>query len=237
MASPIVLLGSSLTAKGAWTARAAAPGAVAGLSAGKTSTNPKRWACEDSVALLPLDDGATLCAVADAHFGGLTGELVAGGLARAWEEAGPGDVAGRLDRALLRLDAELRRRPRDDESETTALLVHRRGSTVTWANVGDSFLLLVAGGACALRNRIDHRFMGGRSLPTPRRELGAFELGPGELLLLSSDGLEEEMLGLSLDEVARRLSSAEPLLARVEGLLRHASEVGADNLGLVALPA
>lgn len=235
MAAPIVLLGSSLKAKGVWTAGAAGPRAVAGLSAGRTSTNPKRWACEDSVALLPLEGGATLCAVADAHFGGLTGELVAGGLARAWEAAGPGDVAGRLDRALLQLDAECRRRPREDESETTALLVHRGGSTVTWANVGDSFLLLVAGGACALRNLIDHRFMGGRSLPTPRREHGAFELAEGELLLLSSDGLEERMLGLSLEEVARRLSTAEPLQARVEGLLRHASDAGADNLGLVAL--
>ena len=37
--------------------------------------NPKRWVCEDSVLLARLDDGGWLAAVADAHWGGLSGEL------------------------------------------------------------------------------------------------------------------------------------------------------------------
>src|SRR5690606_10076314 len=96
MTAPLVLLGSSLTVKGASAARAASPWACAGLTVGADSVNPKRWPCEDSVAVVPLEDGGVLAAVADAHWGGKTGELVAAGLAAAWRDARGNDPAARL---------------------------------------------------------------------------------------------------------------------------------------------
>lgn len=238
MTAPVVLLGSSLTAKGASTARAASPWACAGLAVGVDSINPKHWPCEDSVALIPQDEGGVLAAVADAHWGGRSGEVVAGGVADAWRHARGADPAGRLRAALFLLDGKLLQRGREDRSETTALLVHVHERTLSWANVGDSLLLVVGRAGAAIKNRPAGHFVGGRpiaTLPPGAVEVGSATLSPGDVVLLASDGLEWQASGLDPEDVAAALRREGDLLSRVEALLAHASTKGKDNLGLVAI--
>src|SRR5262245_35065775 len=115
--------------------------------------NPKQWPCEDSVVVVPLDDGGLLAAVADAHWGGLSSEVVVQGLAAAWREARSTDPVTRLRQALFQLDARLQQRGKDG-SETTVLLVHVQGRVVSWASVGDSLLLVLGRtGGIAIKNQ------------------------------------------------------------------------------------
>lgn len=238
MTARVVLLGSSLTAKGAATARAASPWACAGLTVGADSVNPKRWPCEDSVTLVPLDGGGVLAGVADAHWGGKTGELVAAGLAAAWRDASGADPVTRLRAALYLLDGKLLERGRDDRSETTALLVHVHERRLSWVNVGDSLLLVVGRSAAAVKNRPAPVFLGGRPLATltpSAVDAGSAALAPGDVVLLATDGLEWQVSGLDPEDVALALRREGPLLSRVEALIAHAAAKGQDNLGLVAI--
>lgn len=238
MTAPVVLLGSSLTAKGASVARAASPWACAGLAVGVDSMNPKHWPCEDSVALAPLDDGGLLAAVADAHWGGKTGELVAANLTVAWRDARGADPAARLRAALFLLDGKLLERGRDDRSETTVLLVHVHERRLSWASVGDSLLLVVGRAGGGVKNHPAPHFMGGRplaTLPPGVVEVGSAALAPGDVVLLASDGLEWQASGLDPEDVADALRREGTLQAKVEGLLKHASTKGRDNLGVVAI--
>lgn len=232
----MLLLGSSLAAKRAFTVRSADPTACAGLAAGAESINPKRWACEDSVLLARLDDGAWLAAVADAHFGGLSGEVVVRSALDAWRHASAADPAARLRQALYAIDGQLAGRG-NDASETTALLAHVRGRTVSWANVGDSVLWVLGAREVDEKNDPGPDFVGRHPLAAHRRPPGAgsFEVTPGDLVLLASDGILELTSRLAPAEVAARLRGPGTLEARVEGLLRHMSEVGADNLGVAVL--
>ncbi|MCO5166796.1 MAG: SpoIIE family protein phosphatase [Planctomycetes bacterium] len=236
-AAAVLLLGSSLTAKGAAASRAVGPWACAGLASGADSMNPKRWACEDSVGLVPLEGGGVLACVADAHWGGKTAELVCQGLADAWGQARAADPAARLREALFLLDGRLLERGKDDRSETTALVVHVQGRALAWANVGDSLLLVVGREAAALKNQPTPVFMGGRplaTLPVPV-EVGTATLAPGDVVLLATDGLEWQASGLDPEQVAVALRRDGPLLARVDGLLDHVNRRGRDNLGVVAV--
>lgn len=238
MTAPVVLLGSSLTAKGAFVARAASPWACAGLAVGVDSVNPKHWPCEDSVAVVPLEEGGLLAAVADAHWGGRSGEVVASGLAAAWRNARGADPAARLRAALYLLDGKLLERGRDDRSETTALLVHVHERRLSWANVGDSLLLVVGPAGAGIKNRPAPHFVGGRpvaTLPPGAVEVGSATLSAGDVVLLASDGLEWQVSGLEPGDVADALRRQDPLLSRVEALLAHASKEGRDNLGVVAI--
>lgn len=238
MAAPTLLLGSSLTAKGAWTSSAASPWACAGLAVGVDSVNPKQWQCEDSVVVVPLEDGGLLAAVADAHWGGRSGEVIAEGLAGAWRETRASDTpAARLRAALFLLDGRLLERGRDDRSETTALLAHVKDRALSYANVGDSLLLVIGRAAAAIKNFPTPVFMGGRplaTLPIPVG-VGTVALNQGDVVLLASDGLDESVSGLEPEQVALALRSGEPLQARVDGLLKHVSASGRDNLGVVAI--
>lgn len=238
MSAPVLLLGSSLTVKGAVTSRPASPWACAGLAAGAESMNPKQWVCEDSVALVPLEDGGVLAAVADAHWGGTSGELIASHLAAAWRDARGAEPAARLRATLFLLDGKLLERGRDDRSETTALLVHVQGRALAWANVGDSLLLVVGRAGAAIKNHPAPQFMGGRplaTLPAGAVGSGAATLAPGDVVLLASDGLEWQASGLDPEQVAEGLRAEGSLQARLDALLQHASARGRDNLGLVAV--
>jgi serine/threonine protein phosphatase PrpC len=234
-----VLPASCVSAKGASTSRALTPRVVVGLAAGASSTNPKRWPCEDSLAALPQEDGAWLLAVADAHFGGSSGVSVVEGLAPSWAKTRGAPLA-RLRATLVLVDGHVGAQARpDDPSETTALLVHvdPRSRRLAWANVGDSLLVVVArDGAARTLNETRTDFIGRVPLavlaPPDVREV---TLDPGDLVLLASDGLEPWVSDLELQDVGRSLRAGGPLLARVEGLLRHQSEQGRDNLALVAV--
>lgn len=245
----LLLLGSSIGAKGAWTSRELDPTCAAGLAAGASSANPKRWACEDSLAVQREPDGAWLAAVADAHFGGSSGESVAAGLAQAWARAAgaPGGqpargALARLRAALVLVDAHLWAQARpDDPSETTALLVHvdARARRVAWANVGDSLLVVVdAAGAARRLNATRADFIGRVPLAVQRPpDAGEAALAAGDLVLLATDGLEAWVSDLDLPDVGRRLRAAGSPRAGVDDLLRHQSAQGRDNLGVVLLQA
>jgi serine/threonine protein phosphatase PrpC len=235
MSAPGLLLASTLKAPRGQVLRVVGPGCC-GLAVGFESMNPKTWKCEDSVLLAPLPDGAWLAAVADAHWGGLSGELVAGGAVEAWNEAREAAPAARLMQAMYLLDGKLMGRGRD-ASETTALLVHVAGREVAWANVGDS--LLYAFGASGLRELNDPqlRFVGGRPIATMKQPPsgGAATLAAGDVLLLASDGILPEASMMTPEELTGLLRADEPLTARVERLLRLQNERGRDNLGVVAI--
>lgn len=235
MTPPGLLLASTLKAARGQVLRAVGPG-CAGLAVGAESMNPKTWRCEDSVLLAPLDDGALLAAVADAHWGGLSGELVAGGLLEAWGQTREAPAAQRLLQALFLLDGRLLSRGRD-ASETTALLVHVAGRAVAWANVGDSLLYVAGPTGLRCLNEPELRFVGGRPLATMKAPpgTGTATLEPGDLLLLASDGLLPEASLLSPEELFALLRADEPLMTRVERLLRAQNERGRDNLGVVAI--
>lgn len=237
MAAPTLLLGSSLTAKGAWTSRAASPWACAGLAVGVESMNPKQWPCEDSVVVAPLEEGGVLAAVADAHWGGRAGEVIADGLVTAWKQTRGADMASRLRQALFLIDGRLLERGRSDRSETTALLAHVQDRTLSFANVGDSLLLVIGRAAAAIKNFPTPVFMGGRplaTLPIPVG-VGTVALTEGDVVLLASDGLDASASLLEPEQVAAAMRRDEPLQARVDGLLKHVSASGRDNLGVVAI--
>lgn len=236
MSDAQLLLGSSLTARRAFALRAAGPTACAGLAAGADSINPKHWACEDSVLLAPLDDGGWLAAVADAHWGGLSGEIVVRSALDAWRHATAGDSAARLLQALYAIDGQLAARGKD-ASETTALLVHVQGRTLAWANLGDSVLWVLGAAGVQERNRPEPQFVGRRPLATLPwvPETGTATLAEGDLVLLATDGLLWPTSALEPADVAARLRGPAPLEQRVEALLRHMSDVGRDNLGVVAI--
>ena len=74
----LLLLGSSLRRKGDGGVHGFDPRAAAALHTGAApSQNPKHWPCEDSLAVHRLGEHEYLLVVADAHWGGAAGEVVA----------------------------------------------------------------------------------------------------------------------------------------------------------------
>lgn len=220
-----------------------------GLSAGAgESLNPKKWVNEDSICAHRLADGSLLAAVADSHWGGEAGEAVVNAARAAFEKTRGATTLDRLHLAMRGIDARLHaERQAGDTSETTALLVHLAGRTLTWVNVGDSLLFLLSPKACSLRNppsgQFPLPFLG--ALPMAklpghfRPDSGAMNLKPGEVVLLASDGLDGSTSGLEPADVVKICCEAGPLLGRVQRLLARADEParggGADNLGVVAI--
>jgi serine/threonine protein phosphatase PrpC len=232
--APMLLPGSSLEAPGAFALVRPTPDACAGLAAGVASINPKEWICEDSVLLAPLEHGAWLAAVADAHWGGLSGEIAVGSALEAWRAATELDPAARLREALYAIEARLKGRG-EDESETTVLLAHLRAPLLSWASVGDSVLWVLGREGVLEHNAPSLRFVGRSAIETPPAS-GSVALGAGDVVLLATDGILAVTSDLERDTIARRLRDpGSPLDLRVEALLRHMSSVGKDNLGVVAL--
>src|SRR5262245_27106318 len=110
----VVLPASSLEGRGAFTLKSMGPRACAGLAAGADSINPKRWVCEDTVLLARLDQGGWLAAVADAHWGGLSGEVAVRSVLDAWQRASASVPAARLSEALRAVEARLKERGADE---------------------------------------------------------------------------------------------------------------------------
>lgn len=211
-----------------------AAGACAGLAAGADSMNPKRWVCEDSVLLARLDDGAWLAAVADAHWGGLAGELAVRSALDAWQCATASDPPARLREALTSIEACLKGRGQD-ESETTLLLACLRAQQISWASVGDSVLWVLGRDGVTEHNEPRLHFIGRRRIVEPPTA-GSAALAQGDVVLLATDGILAVTSQLEREAVAVRLREpGTPLPQRLDGLLRHVSKVGRDNLGVVAL--
>lgn len=231
---PLLLAGSSLEARRAFTLARLAPGACAGLASGADSFNPKQWPCEDSVLLAPLAHGAWLAAVADAHWGGLSAEWAVRGALDAWQHATAADPAARLSEAMYAIEARLKERGAD-ESETTVLLAHLRPPLLSWASVGDSVLWVLGREGTVEHNAPNQRFVGRTTIQAPPVS-GSVAIGPGDVVLLATDGILAVTSQLERDEVANALRARSSTLdLRLEALLRHMSSVGLDNLGVVAL--
>jgi serine/threonine protein phosphatase PrpC len=230
----LLLPGSSLEARRAFTLARLAPGACAGLASGAASFNRKEWVCEDSVLLARLTHESWLAAVADAHWGGLAGEWAVRSALAAWEGATAADPAARLCEALYAIEAGLKERGAD-ASETTVLLAHLRPPLLSWASVGDSVLWVLGRAGVVEHNAPSERFVGQRGLEAPPAS-GSAVLAPGDVVLLATDGILRVTSHLERDVIADRLrASATALALRVEALLSHMSSVGKDNLGVVAL--
>lgn len=245
----ITLLGSAFPTKGERTTRALAPGAVAALaSGGAESLNPKKWTCEDSVVLHRLPDGSLLAGVADAHYGGYAGEAILEGIVEDFGNARGVRITDRLIETVRAADARLiENRPVGDESESTVLLVHVQGRTVSWVSIGDSYLLL-----CGFRARILNqqsfqawpRYVGAHALAAVAPHGPAFdhdqvEAKQGEVVLLATDGIETRSSGIELADIVPVVCGPGSLEDRIRTLQalcdRPQTGGGRDNLGMVAI--
>lgn len=230
----LVLRGSSLEARRAFSLARMASDTCAGLASGASSFNPKEWICEDSVLLARVEHGAWLAAVADAHWGGLSAEWVVRSALDAWQRAAASGPAERLCEAVYGIEVLLKERGAD-ESETTVLLAHLRPPLLSWASVGDSVLWVLGREGVAEHNAPSPRFVGRRAIEAPPA-CGTVAVGPGDVVLLATDGILAVTSDLERDAIAELLRArASALDLRVEALLRHVSIVGRDNVGLVAL--
>lgn len=263
MSQDILLLASALLDKTQVVTEAPAPppgcppAALAMTPGAGPSKNPKHWVCEDSAALLPLGDGAWLASVADSHWGGAASQELMRALRPAWEASpappaeGVPDTVSRLIWVLRAADDHLANtRLPDDASEATFLLVHVAGRQVAWVSVGDSYLLRVRRGGCEVANPHTGMFpvsflgawaLSGLPAGAPLPDHGTFELEPGEVLLLATDGIELGTSALGSADLPGLLLGDAPLGERVERLLRMAADPtrggGGDNLALVAIEA
>lgn len=245
----IELLGSSFSTKGERRLQSLDPHVAVALASGSAeSLNPKQWVCEDSVAVHRLPDGGLLAAVADAHYGGYAGEAILADLAARFAAQVAGSVPERLTNVLREADELLfERRPVGDGSESTVLLVHVQGRTLSWVSIGDSYLFL-----CGARARILNqasfeawpRYVGAQALALVAPRGPAFdhdqvEAKPGEVLLLATDGIETRSSGIELADITpvmRGTGTLEQRLRTLQALCdRPQTGGGKDNLGMIAV--
>ncbi|MEW5772350.1 MAG: protein phosphatase 2C domain-containing protein [Thermodesulfobacteriota bacterium] len=233
---------------------------AAGLDvAGLSHVGLVRRRNEDRLLAQPLPDGALL-AVADGMGGEQCGHLAAETAVAALASGGPegaGEVwllAG-LDRAQSALRAMVQANPGMEGMGATLTAVLIRGREAVWAHVGDSRLHLARGGELHAVTR-DHTFL--RELveegeisaeaarihplrqlldqclgcPDIRPDSGVLRLLPGDMLVLTSDGLHGEVA----EEAMRGLLRAGiPLEERLRDLLRAALDAGGrDNATVLA---
>ena len=240
----VALLGSQLPKKGTGAAGVLGEQAAAALHTGRgKSLNLKEWTCEDSLAMVRTEEGGVLLAVADAHWGGSSSVGYTEPLAQAWAGVSGPTVATRLYRCLLKLEAAyLAIRAPEDRSETTLIVAHLEGRQLHWFSAGDSLLLrLPPEGGCELLNALTPFFLGNVSLAEAPAGIawtqGKATLAEGDLLLLASDGLEENVSGLDLAAVEALLRRPGSLTQRVDGLVERATDPerggGRDNLAVV----
>lgn len=228
--------------------REALPGVVCALTPGEgPSRNPKQQKNEDSLGLAAVDHGV-VAVVADSHWGAHAGEALVKAALAAVTEKLPASPAA-LGEHVLALDASFRAaRPEGDASETTLLVAVVRGRHAVWASAADSHLYAVRGGEVERLNSDRTIFAGGH--PTLAEladrvgrdaavEEGEVTLGPGEILVLASDGIAPEDSGLQPAELARELGKQGALAARVRIFVDRARRAktggGRDNLALIAI--
>jgi serine/threonine protein phosphatase PrpC len=209
------------------------------------SRNPKQQKNEDSLGVL-LVPGGVAAVVADSHWGAYSGEALVRVVVAALARRAPATHA-ELSELLLDCDRDYRKeRPAGDRSETTVLAAIVRSGRAIWASIADSHVYVVsarggkrlnldrplfAGGEPPLRAIADRV---GRDTVTDSDER---ELGPGELLLLASDGIAFEDSGLETPDLARELSRPGALAERVRRLIDRARRApgGRDNVALVLI--
>lgn len=209
------------------------------------SRNPKQQKNEDSLGVLSVPGGVA-AVVADSHWGAFSGEALVRVAVAALEKKAPA-THGELAELLLDLDRDYRRaRPATDRSETTLLVAIVRGTRAIWASVADSHVYAVSTRGAQRLNLDRPIFAGGEpQLRAIADRVGRDTvadsdervLGPGELLVLASDGIAAEDSAIETPELARELSGKGTLLERVTRLVERARRApgGRDNVALVAI--
>lgn len=210
--------------------------------------NPKQSPNEDSVAVVQTHNGWLAC-VADAHHGHGAGERLVNEVMALAPDA-PLETPEHLRQLILNADRRACARTRD-RSESTLLVAHLQGNTLTWASLADSMLYVLQGAVLRRLNTPHHVFGGGTlALVTllqhpsyqtqPVVTQGQEHLVPGAVVVLATDGLETPTSGLTEPDVAMLLGGPGSLKERVRALMdraRSAPKGGKDNVGLVALLA
>lgn len=216
---------------------------------------------EDRYLIKGAPDGGLLLAVIDGMGGQPAGELAAE-LARRQlaamvvESAGPAQLSQCLAEINASLAAEEERRPEHYGLGCTVTAVLIRAGRASWIHVGDCRLWLFRAGRLQ-QITIDHnmaqylhaegKLSEAELLTSPLRNLldqacggsflaadsGAFSLAPGDLLLLSSDGLHGE---LGPREIAAILQQGQGIEATAQALVAAALQAGGkDNITTVLL--
>ena len=214
---------------------------------------------EDRFVIRELPFGAVLLAVMDGMGGEASGEyaskIAADALERAeWSCASPARLAELALSANREILAEAARNPELEGMGTTLTAVVARDTTAYWVSVGDSRLYLYRGGVLSQITR-DHRFLqaflddGEMSAEEAKRhplrnmldqcvgspycapDTGAFALREGDVLLLCTDGLNDEV---PHGDLATALPLEASARGKTERLLRIALERGGrDNITIV----
>jgi protein phosphatase len=227
-----------------------------------THTGLVREDNEDRYLSVELDGGSVLLAVADGMGGEAGGGLAAQIAKDCLEDFDPHSPEPEVHLLSLMQKAheEILRQINDSPSYqgmgTTLTAAFATENRVHWAHIGDSRLYLFSGAelrqvtgdhtipALLLRDgeiteaeaamhpmrNILLRCIGSKHLEV---DTGSFDLTEGDLLLLSTDGLHDEVPG---DTIVSILSSEAGLEKRLEILVQQALEAGGrDNITIVGL--
>jgi protein phosphatase len=220
-----------------------------------THTGLVREDNEDRYLSVELDGGSVLLAVADGMGGEAGGGLAAQIAKDCLEDFDPHSPEPEVHLLSLMQKAheEILRQINDSPSYqgmgTTLTAAFATENRVHWAHIGDSRLYLFSGAelrqvtgdhtipALLLREAAMHpmrnillRCIGSKHLEV---DTGSFDLTEGDLLLLSTDGLHDEVPG---DTIVSILSSEAGLEKRLEILVQQALEAGGrDNITIVGL--
>jgi protein phosphatase len=211
----------------------------------------RRYELNEDVVVFDAEAGVWL--VADGMGGHPAGEVASAIAARkVLELAGPeGDLVTAITAAHREIVAVAAQSPDRDGMGTTIVVVRIRGVDATIAWVGDSRAYLWRNGQLRQMTK-DHSFMqllieGKRITPEearrhpqrnvvtqvlgvgdPRPDQMTFELRPGDLLLLCTDGLNDE---LTDTEIAGQLENQADFDGVARALVRSACEAGGrDNV-------
>jgi protein phosphatase len=203
-----------------------------------THTGLVREDNEDRYLSVELDGGSVLLAVADGMGGEAGGGLAAQIAKDCLEDFDPHSPEPEVHLLSLMQKAheEILRQINDSPSHqgmgTTLTAAFAIENRVHWAHIGDSRLYLFRG--AELRQVTgDHTIPALLLRDGEITEAESFDLTEGDLLLLSTDGLHDEVPG---DTIASILSSEAGLEKRFESLVQQALEAGGrDNITIVGL--
>lgn len=230
------------------------------LFSAKSATGLRRPDNQDRILIRPLAGGGTLLALADGMGGAAAGGLAAEIAVNSLESGlnGGAHHAGMLAEALRAAGQEIVSVSRADASldgmGTTLTVVAVENGRACWAHVGDSRLHHFGTGVLTQVTR-DHRFLqdlldNGDVTPAelplhPLRNVldqclgcpvlhpdsGTFPVSPGDLLLLTSDGVHDHV---RRERMLELLGSAMSLEEMADALIAEARQAGStDDLSAV----
>lgn len=227
-----------------------------------TDIGPKRKRNEDRSLVSVLEGGALLAAVADGMGGSAGGEVAAQiametlGALRLSDEPIEVALAAAMKKAGRAIIKRAAKNPSLEGMGTTATAVVVLGSSAHWAHVGDSRLYHLRGGK--LRQvSVDHSFLQtflddgsmtqeeaakhpfrhvldqcvGCSTCVP--DSGVLDVLPGDMVLLSTDGLHKVLSDKAVTTILRAEESVQAVVVKLIAAALKGG--GTDNVTVVAL--